>query len=59
MFNCSKISPNLVIVNKKIGLKIFEMKLQKILTQVSPFDGINFINEDYDKSGFTQLIDTS
>lgn len=33
------------------------MKLQKILTQVSPFAGINFINEDYDKSGFTQLID--
>lgn len=33
------------------------MKLQKISTQVSPFSGINFINEEYSKSGFTQLID--
>lgn len=33
------------------------MKLQKISTQVSPFSGINFINEEYGKSGFTQLID--
>ena len=33
------------------------MKLQKISTQVSPFSGINFLNEEYNKSGFTQLID--
>ena len=33
------------------------MKLQKISTQVSPFSGINFINEDYYKCGFSQLID--
>ena len=33
------------------------MKLQKISTQVSPFSGICFINEEYGKSGFTQLID--
>ena len=34
------------------------MKLQKISTQVSPFSGINFINEEYNKFGFTQLIDS-
>ncbi len=33
------------------------MKLQKISTQVSPFSGINFINEEYSKCGFTQLLD--
>ena len=33
------------------------MKLQKISTQVSPFSGIYFINEEYSKSGFTQLLD--
>ena len=33
------------------------MKLQKISTQVSPFSGINFINQEYAKTGFTQLID--
>ena len=33
------------------------MKLQKISTQVSPFSGINFLNEEYNKSGFTQLVD--
>lgn len=33
------------------------MKLQKISTQVSPFSGICFINEEYSKSGFTQLLD--
>lgn len=33
------------------------MKLQQISTQVSPFSGINFLNEEYNKSGFTQLID--
>jgi len=33
------------------------MKLQKISTQVSPFSGICFINEEYGKSGFTQLLD--
>ncbi len=33
------------------------MKLQKISTQVSPFSGINFLNEEYNKSGFAQLID--
>jgi len=33
------------------------MKLQKISTQVSPFSGICFINEEYSKCGFTQLLD--
>jgi len=40
MFVCSKISPNLVLRNKKVELKIFVIKLQKISTQVSPFSGI-------------------
>ncbi len=58
MFFRLKISPNLVLLNKKkVGLKIFGMKLQKISTQVSPFSGICFINEEYNKSGFTQLLD--
>ena len=57
MFFRLKISPNLVRRKKNVGLKLFEMKLQKISPHVSPFSGICFINEEYGKSGFTQLLD--
>lgn len=33
------------------------MKLQKISTNVSPFAGISFVNNEFKKSGMSQLID--
>jgi len=35
----------------------FEMKLQKISTNISPFAGISFVNSEFNKVGLTQLID--
>lgn len=34
------------------------MKLQKISTTVSPFAGISFVNNEFERSGMGQLIDT-
>jgi len=34
------------------------MKLQKISTNVSPFSGISFVNNEFDKVGMSQLIDS-
>jgi hypothetical protein len=33
------------------------MKLQKTLTNVSPFAGISFVNQEFNKSGLSKLID--
>ena len=34
------------------------MKLQKISTHVSPFAGISFVNEEFERVGMSQLIDS-
>ena len=33
------------------------MKIQKISSTVSPFSGISYVNNEFDKSGLSQLID--
>ncbi|MCD6543706.1 MAG: hypothetical protein J7K34_04290 [Flavobacteriaceae bacterium] len=33
------------------------MKIQRYLNTVSPFAGISFVNDSFNKSGLTQLID--
>jgi hypothetical protein len=33
------------------------MKVQKISTTISPFAGISFVNNEFNKVGLTQLID--
>ena len=57
MFYRTKISPNCSATKQKSKIKNFRDEITKISTQVSPFSGIHFINEEYIKSGFSQLID--
>ena len=51
------ISLILVLLNKPNSDKIMSIKIQKLNGSVSPFAGISFANNSFNKSGMSQLID--
>jgi len=58
-FDSRKRSPILVLCNKNNrNSNFFGMKVQKISTNVSPFSGISFVNNEFNKVGMSQLIDS-
>ena len=57
-FDGIKSSPILVLSNKPSrNNNFFTVKVQKISTNVSPFAGISFVNNEFNTCGLTQLID--
>jgi len=48
----------LVLPNKPNSDKIMSIKIQKLNGSVSPFAGISFVNELFNQSGLSKLIDT-
>jgi len=46
-----------VLQNKKETIIFYGMKIQKKSSTVSPFSGIAFVNNEFEKSGLSQLID--
>jgi len=48
----------LVLLNKPNSDKIMGIRIQKLNGSVSPFAGISFVNELFNQSGLSKLIDT-
>jgi len=58
MFGRLKKITYLVLRNKQNRYdNFFEMKLQKISANISPFAGINFVNNGFNTIGLSQLIE--
>ncbi len=53
------IFPLILVLQKKPNSgKIMSIKIQKLNGSVSPFAGISFVNELFNQSGLSKLIDT-